>query len=76
MGAENHDEFRAALRGEDDLAAYLAPVRDGVLGNTGPEIAALFGDLVDDVDRAVLTGDHAQFLADDMRKGLRESSAG
>jgi pimeloyl-ACP methyl ester carboxylesterase len=76
MGAENHDEFGAALRGEADLAAYLAPVREGILGITGPEVAAIFGDLVDDVDRAALTGDYAEFLADDMREGQRESFAG
>lgn len=76
MGAENHDEFGAALRSEADLAAYLAPEREGVLGITGSEVAAMFGDLVDDVDRAAITGDYAEFLADNMREGLRKSAAG
>ena len=76
MGAENHDEFGAALNGEMALAAYLAPAREGMLGLTGPEVAAGFGDLVDDVDRAAITGDYAEFLADGTREGLRESSAG
>jgi pimeloyl-ACP methyl ester carboxylesterase len=76
MGAENHEEFGAALRGEDDLAAYLAPFREEILHMTGPQVAAMFRDLVDDVDRAALTGEYAQFVADQMREGQRESFAG
>ena len=59
MGAENHEEFGAALRGEGDLAAYLGPFREEILTLTGPQVAAMFGDLVDDVDRAAMTGEYA-----------------
>jgi pimeloyl-ACP methyl ester carboxylesterase len=76
MGAENHAEFGAALRGEDDLGAYLAAFRAEILMMTGPQVAALVRDLVDDVDRAALTGEYAQFVADSMAEGQRESSAG
>ena len=76
MGAENHDEFGAALRGEGDLAAYLGPFRDEILEITGSQVAAMFRDLVDDVDRAAIMGDYAEFLAEDMREGQRESFAG
>jgi pimeloyl-ACP methyl ester carboxylesterase len=76
MGAENHAEFGAALRSEEDLVAYLAPQREGMLGLSGSEVAAAFGDLVDDVDRAAITGDYADYLADDTREALRESTAG
>ena len=76
MGAENHEEFGAALRGEEDLAAFLRPFREEILGITGPQVAAMFRDLVDDVDRAAIKGDYAQFIADDMREGQRESFAG
>jgi pimeloyl-ACP methyl ester carboxylesterase len=76
MGAENHEEFGAALRGEGALAAYLEPYREELLGITGGQVAAMFRDLVDDVDRAAITGEYADFLADDMREGQRESSAG
>ena len=75
-GAENHEEFGAALRGEAELAAYLAPFRDEILTMTGPQVAAMFRDLVDDVDRAALTGEYAQFVADQMGEGQRESFAG
>jgi pimeloyl-ACP methyl ester carboxylesterase len=76
MGAENHEEFGAALRGEPDLAAYLAPFRDEIRAMTGEQVAAMFRDLVDDVDRGALTGDYAQFVADQMAEGQRESTAG
>jgi pimeloyl-ACP methyl ester carboxylesterase len=76
MGRENHEEFGAALRSEADLAAFLGPFRAEILGITGPQVAAMFRDLVDDVDRAALTGDYAQFLADEMREGQRVSFAG
>ena len=76
MGEENHVEFAAAQEGEAALRAYLEPARAEILGMSGADVAAMFGDLVDDVDRAALTGDYAQFVADQMREGLRESSAG
>lgn len=76
MGAENHVEFGAALRSEADLAAYLVPFREKILGVTGPQVAAMFGDLVDDVDRAAITGAYAEYVADQMREGQRESFAG
>jgi pimeloyl-ACP methyl ester carboxylesterase len=76
MGAENHEEFAAAVAGEAELGAFLAPAREAVLAMSGPDVAAMFGDLVDEVDRAALTGDYAQFVADQMHEGQRESSAG
>ncbi len=76
MGQENHEEFGAALEGEAALAAYLEPAREQILGLTGPDVAAMFGDLVDDVDRSAVTGEYAAWLADQMREGQRESSAG
>jgi pimeloyl-ACP methyl ester carboxylesterase len=76
MGAENHEEFAAALAGEIELAAFLEPARQVILAMTGDDVAAMFGDLVDDVDRGALTGEYAAWLADNMREGQRESSAG
>jgi pimeloyl-ACP methyl ester carboxylesterase len=76
MGAENHEEFGAALQGEEDLAAFLGPLREEILAITGPQVAAMFRDLVDDVDRAAITGAYAEFLAEAMREGQRESCAG
>ena len=76
MGAENHEEFGAAQRSEEELAAFLEPIRQTILRMTGDEVAAMVDDLVDDVDRASLTGDYAAFVARQMAEGQRESSAG
>jgi pimeloyl-ACP methyl ester carboxylesterase len=76
MGQENLEEFAAAVAGEAALAAFLAPIREQILGLTGPDVAAMFGDLVDEVDRGAITGEYAAWLADQMREGQRESSAG
>ena len=76
MGQENHEEFAAALAGEARLEAYLEPVRQEILRMSGAEVAAMFGELVDEVDRAAITGEYAAWLAEQMREGQRESSAG
>ena len=76
MGQENHEEFAAALAGEARLEAYLEPVRQEILRMSGAEVAAMFGDLVDEVDREAITGEYAAWLAEQMREGQRESSAG
>ena len=76
MGQENHHEFAAALAGEAALASYLEPIREQILAMTGAEVAAMFGDLVDDVDRGAITGEYADWLAVQMQEGQRDSSAG
>jgi pimeloyl-ACP methyl ester carboxylesterase len=76
MGPENHEEFAAALAGEDAVRAFLAAARETILPMTGTDVAAMFGELIDAVDREALTGDYAEFLAEQMREGQRESSAG
>lgn len=72
MGAENIEEFNAAVTGADALIGFLE--RDWpILRNvTGDEVAAALGDLVDDVDRNALTGDVAEWTAAGGREALRE----
>lgn len=71
MAVENHDEFGAALLGEDALRTYLE-VEDAAFSTvTGPEVATALGDLVADVDKAVLTGEFADFLATSFRRATR-----
>jgi pimeloyl-ACP methyl ester carboxylesterase len=63
MGHENHLEFGAALSGEAQLEEYLGTQR-AVLGTvTGEDIVQAHGDLVSGADRAVMTGDYADYLA-------------
>jgi pimeloyl-ACP methyl ester carboxylesterase len=73
MGAENIEEFEAALEGPDALIGFKErnwPIFRAV---TGDEVAAAFGDLIDEVDRGSLTGEFAEWTAAALREGLRES---
>ncbi|MBA3688547.1 MAG: alpha/beta hydrolase [Chloroflexi bacterium] len=71
MGAENIEEFAAALAGPDELIAFkerAAPVFRAV---TPDQVADAFGDLIDDVDRGSLTGAFSVWMADVMHEALR-----
>ncbi|HYL41422.1 MAG TPA: alpha/beta fold hydrolase, partial [Candidatus Binatus sp.] len=71
MGAENFEEFEAALDGPDALIGFKErnwPVFSRI---TGSEVAAAFGDLVDDVDRGSIRAEFADYLATCFRSGLR-----
>jgi pimeloyl-ACP methyl ester carboxylesterase len=71
MGRENLDEFGLARRGPGPLLAFLQDAGQGLMRTTGPELAGALGDLVDDVDRAALTGPTADDVAAQFRDGLR-----
>lgn len=71
MGPENHDEFGAALAGAGALRTYLEPEGQQLAAITGPEVAAALGGLVDQADRAVLTGRFADSVADNFREAVR-----
>jgi pimeloyl-ACP methyl ester carboxylesterase len=71
MGAENVEEFGAALTGPDELIAFKerwAPIMRAV---TADQVADNFGDLIDDVDRAALTGAFAGWMAAQFREAVR-----
>jgi pimeloyl-ACP methyl ester carboxylesterase len=76
MGPENHEEFHAALAGERELREYLDPERTQLVDITGEQVAAALGGLVDEADKAVLTGEFADDLAASFREGLRVSVDG
>jgi pimeloyl-ACP methyl ester carboxylesterase len=63
MAQENHQEFGAALLGEDALRTYLEDADAHLVKVSGPDIVAALGDLLSDVDKAVLTGEYAEFMA-------------
>ncbi len=71
MAVENHDEFGAALSGEDALRTYLEKEDAAFSKVTGSELASALGDLVSDVDKAVLTGEYADFLATSFQRATR-----
>ncbi len=63
MGAENITEFGAAVTGPDALQRWLETDGTWVATVTGADVAKAYGDLVDDVDRAALTGEYADWEA-------------
>src|SRR5258708_6639129 len=76
MGPENIEEFGAAAAGEPALTAYLAAAAPGMAQISGHEVAAELGGLVDDADKAAITGEFAEYLAASFRAALGAGVAG
>jgi pimeloyl-ACP methyl ester carboxylesterase len=76
MGAENVEEFTAALAGEEALTRFLLEQAGELAVIEGPGLADAFGDLVSEVDRRALAGDVADFLAATMRTAVSQGIAG
>jgi pimeloyl-ACP methyl ester carboxylesterase len=76
MGQENHDEFGAALQGEETLRAYLDAARPELLAITADEIVGQLETLLPPVDRASLTGEFGDFLAGEFRQSVAVSVDG
>ena len=71
MGKENIEEFQAALAGPDELRTFLERATAALAEVTSEQIVSSFGDLIDDVDKAALTGEFGSFLAENTREALR-----
>lgn len=67
MGQDNHDEYKAAARGEVAIREYLEPVAAELKIVTGPQIVEVIGSLLPDEDRAALTGEYGENQAEDFR---------
>jgi pimeloyl-ACP methyl ester carboxylesterase len=76
MGPENVEEFGAAIAGSAELEAFMGDAWPTYRHVTGEAVAGALGQLIDEVDRASLTGDFAEWVAAAMREGLRESYRG
>jgi pimeloyl-ACP methyl ester carboxylesterase len=76
MGPENVEEFGAAAAGEAALTRYLEAEAEGLRTVSGSEITGALGGLVDDADKAVLTGGFADYLAESTRAALAAGIAG
>jgi pimeloyl-ACP methyl ester carboxylesterase len=76
MGKENLDEFGAALQGEQVLTPWLERAAVELVQITGAQVAAAFGDLISDVDRAALTGEFAAWVAALFRAAVSTGVAG
>jgi pimeloyl-ACP methyl ester carboxylesterase len=71
MGVENVEEFAAALAGPDELIAIKERVAPEVRDVTPEQVASVFGDLIDDVDRGSLTGAFSVWTAAVFHEALR-----
>jgi pimeloyl-ACP methyl ester carboxylesterase len=76
MGAENVEEFSAAVEGERALSAALQKLAGDLEAIQGADVAAALGGLVSDVDKLALTGDFAQTMAESFRRALSAGIAG
>jgi pimeloyl-ACP methyl ester carboxylesterase len=70
MGPENVEEFGAAAHDHEQLRAFLTAYADGMRDIRAEAVAASLGGLVDDVDRAALTGELAEALARMLRRAV------
>ncbi len=71
MGAENIEEFGAALAGADELIPFMERAAPALRVVTPEQVGDAFGDLIDDVDRGSLTGPFAVWMADALHEALR-----
>lgn len=70
MGDDNVREFTAALEGEAALRAFILPFAERLATIQPREIAETFHSLVSDVDRATLTSEYAEYVADELHRAV------
>ena len=76
MGPENVAEFGAAVRGEAALTECLDHEAVMLSTLTGESVAKSLGGLVIEADRAVLTGEFADYVAAGLRASMNSGIAG
>jgi pimeloyl-ACP methyl ester carboxylesterase len=76
MGEDNVTEFGAALEGEDAVRAFIEAELPELEALEAEQLADGLDSLVSDVDRAALTGEHAEELLAAMKHGLSPGGDG
>jgi pimeloyl-ACP methyl ester carboxylesterase len=71
MGPENHDEFGAALQGEESLEHWMEHNTDGLSTLSGDQVIDAFGGLIGDADKRALTAEVAEHMALGFQQALR-----
>lgn len=70
MAAENIEEFGAAIAGEQTLSELLSSQAKHMSEVTADQMAQSLGGLASEADRAVITGEFAEYLAESNRSAL------
>jgi pimeloyl-ACP methyl ester carboxylesterase len=76
MGPENVRDFEAALVGRAALAPFIEAQIAEMATGTAEDVAAVFGELVDEVDASALTGEIAEYLAQSNRRASVQGVVG
>jgi pimeloyl-ACP methyl ester carboxylesterase len=76
MGPENVEEFGAATAGEAELTQFLDSAAVTFSALTGASVAESLGGLVIEADKAALTGEYADYIADALRAAMNSGIAG
>jgi pimeloyl-ACP methyl ester carboxylesterase len=76
MGPENIQEFTAAAEGDAALASLLGKGSDELRDITAAQLAADLGGLVSEADKAVISGEFAEYLAASFRAAVATGTAG
>ena len=76
MGPENIAEFGAAVAGPAELTGYLEKEAAGLGSVTGASIIEGLGGLIGDADKAVLTGEYADYMAASLHASVDPGVAG
>lgn len=76
MAEENHEEFKLAAAGAQQLTDFLEPQAVGLAEVEGELIGVAMGGLVSEVDRAALTDEFADYLAATLRSAVSSGIAG
>lgn len=70
MGPENIEEFHASMSGAEALTPVLEREAAHLREVTPQAVADALGGLVSDIDKSVLTGEYAQFMATSLRRAV------
>ena len=76
MGPENHEEFGAALAGEQEIEEWMEKNAPGFSRVTGEELISAFGGLIGDIDKKALTPLVADHYAKSYQRALAKSYYG
>ena len=76
MGPENVRDFELAAQGREALRPVVEEQVAEFAAVTGEQIVAAFGELIDEVDAAALTGEFADYVAGSFRHAMAQGPVG